>query len=260
MLTLGLERERKSCPVSWGSIKEWPLLPTPSPRGARLGRAPAQHSPPGAGCGSERGPAGEQQGEQGRQAGHGPPAPRPPQGRGRPRGPTASETGLPGGNRWKGESVWDGPGDPAPPEGLPPRRLFSTLAFSPEGCPWPGAGGAGEPFSGPLPKATGSRETRKERKTRHFHIRPETLGMLCTHLPSSRDRTIPSAHPTQGCKRCMELKTSGESIPYGVLGSLPFQSAPSPLNPSSTSQPTSTRTDRRRQRCFSFSSPLLREM
>ena len=248
MLTLGLERERKSCPVSWGSIKEWSLLLPPSPRGARLGRAPAPHSPPGAGCGSERGPAGEQQGEQGRQAGHGPPAPRPPQGRGRPRGPTASETGLPGGNRWKGESVWDGPGDPAPPEGLPPRRLFPTLAFSPEGCPWLGAGGAGEPCSGPLPKATGSRETRKERKTRHFHIRPETLGCcVAPALLQRRDHPLCPPHP-------------GMQMFYGVLGSLPFQFAHSPLNPSSTSQPTSTRTDRRSQGCFSFSSPLLREI
>ena len=62
-----------------------------------------------------------------------------------------------------------------------------------EGHPRPG-----EPCSGPLPKATGSQQTRKERKMTHFHIRPEILGMLHAHLPSSRDGAIPPAPRPRG--------------------------------------------------------------
>lgn len=38
MLTLGLERERKSCLVFWGSIKEWPLLPTSIAQRSQAGK------------------------------------------------------------------------------------------------------------------------------------------------------------------------------------------------------------------------------
>lgn len=253
MLTLGLERERKSCPVSWGSIKEWPLLPPPSPRGDRLGRAPAPHSPPGAGCGLERGPAGEQQGEQGRQAGHGPPAPRPPQGRGRPRGSMASETGLPGGNRWKGgESVWDGPGDPAPLEGLPPPRLSPTLAFSPEGRPWPGREEVRSPAQDHSLRQLGAKRPGKRGK-RDISISGQRRSGCCVRT-CPPPKMGPSPLPLNpGMQMLYGAKSVWRVHSLRVLGSLPFQSAPSPLKPFSTSQPT-------RRGHFSFSSPLLREM
>lgn len=132
MLTLGWRgEERKSCPVSWGSIKEWPLLPLhrPEETGWEGLRPRTHHQELGcAGAGPSRRTA--------RQAG---PAgwawsacaPLPQAGED-PGDRWLLETGLLEGNRWKEENQCGMDQETPLPEGLPP-RLSPTLAFSPEG-------------------------------------------------------------------------------------------------------------------------------